>query len=112
MARQGGRVQLEQSDMRLALNLAKMAPGGFSRAVVNETQYLSKKQCAEVREENQQGVEYLGHNKVKAAKARYPAMLRQNQTLRCLPCQNGTTKNLQTRWRWKGRGAPPPKRRR
>jgi hypothetical protein len=26
MARQGGRVQLEQSDMRLALNMAKMAP--------------------------------------------------------------------------------------
>jgi hypothetical protein len=25
MARQGGRVQLEQSDMRLALNMAKMA---------------------------------------------------------------------------------------
>jgi len=38
MARQGGRVQLEQSDMRLALNMAKMAKGGFSRATVEETQ--------------------------------------------------------------------------
>ena len=27
MARQGGRVQLEQSNMRLALNMAKMAKG-------------------------------------------------------------------------------------
>jgi hypothetical protein len=31
MARQGGRVQLEQSDMRLALIMAKMAKEGFSR---------------------------------------------------------------------------------
>ena len=30
-ARQGGRVQLERSDMRLALNMAKLAKGGFSR---------------------------------------------------------------------------------
>jgi hypothetical protein len=30
MARQGGRVQLEQSDMRLALNMAKMAKEGIS----------------------------------------------------------------------------------
>jgi len=29
MARQGDRVQLEQSDMRLALNMAKMAKEGF-----------------------------------------------------------------------------------
>jgi len=32
MARQGGRVQLEQSDMCLALNMAKIPKGGFSRA--------------------------------------------------------------------------------
>jgi hypothetical protein len=43
MARQGGDVQLEQSDMRLALNMAKMAKGGFSRAAVEEMQYLIKK---------------------------------------------------------------------
>jgi len=40
MARQGGWVQLEQSDMRLALNLAKMAKDGFSRAIIEETQQL------------------------------------------------------------------------
>jgi len=34
MARQGGRVQLEQSDMRLALNMAKMAKGRFSCAAI------------------------------------------------------------------------------
>ena len=111
-ARQGVRVQLKQSDMGLALNKAKMAKGGFSRAAVEETQYLIKKPRAEVREEKKRGVEFPGHNKVKAAIARHPAMLRQNQTHGCLPCQNGTAKNPQTRWRRKGTGAPPPNRRR
>jgi hypothetical protein len=37
-------------------------------------------------------------------------MLRHNQTSGCFPCQNGTTKNPQTRWRRKGTGAPPPTR--
>jgi len=67
MARQGGRVQLEQSDMRLALNMAKMAQEGFSRATIEETKYLIKKPRAEVREEKKQGVEFPGHKKVKAA---------------------------------------------
>jgi hypothetical protein len=34
--------------MRLALNLAKMAKGRFSRAAVEETQYLIKTPLAEV----------------------------------------------------------------
>jgi hypothetical protein len=108
MARQGGRVQLEQSNICLALNMAKMAKGGFSHAVVEETQYLIKKPRAEVREENKRGVAFPGHKKVKAAIARHPAMLCQNHTPGCLPCQNDTTKNLQTRWRRTGTGAPPP----
>ena len=112
MARQGGRVQLEQSDMRLALNMAKMAKEGFSRAATEKTKYLIKKPRAEVREEKKRGVEFPGHKKVKAAIQRHPAMLRHNQTPGCLPCQNGTAKNPQTRWRRKGTGAPPPARRR
>jgi hypothetical protein len=51
IARQGGRVQLEQSDMRLALNTAKITKGGFLHATVEETQQLIKKPPAEVREE-------------------------------------------------------------
>jgi len=50
MARQGDRVQLEQSHMCLALNMAKMAKGGFSRAVIEEIQPLIKKHHGEVRE--------------------------------------------------------------
>jgi hypothetical protein len=116
MAKQGGRVQLEQSDMRLALNMAKMAKEGFSRAAIDKTKYLIKKPRAEVREEKKRGVEFPGHKKVKAAIQRHPAMLRQNKKSGCLPCQNRTAKNHQTRWtRWtcwtrKGIGAPPPAR--
>jgi hypothetical protein len=112
MARQGGRVQLEQSDMRLALNMAKMAQGGISHAAGEETQYVIKKPRVEVWEEKMQGVGCPGHNKVKAAIARHPAMLRQNQTPGCLPCQYATGKNPQMRWRHKGTGAPPLNRRR
>jgi len=48
MARQGGRVQLEQSDMCQALNMAKMAKGGILHAVIEETRFLLKKPGAEV----------------------------------------------------------------
>jgi hypothetical protein len=108
MARQGGRVQLEQSDMRLALNTGKMATGGFSRARIAETQQLIKKPCTEVREEKKRGVEFLGHQKVKAATERHPAMVYKNHTAGCFPSQNGTANNPVTRWRRKGTAAPPP----
>jgi len=108
MARQGGRVQLEQSDMRLALNMAKMAEGGFSRRSKQETQVLIRKPWAEVREEKKRGVEFPGHKKVKAAMERHPAMLRENQIDGCVPCQNGTAQNPQTHCTRKGTGAPPP----
>ena len=108
MARQGGRVQLEQSDMRLALNMAKMAKGGFSRAAIEETQQLIKKPRAEVREEKKRGVEFPGHQKEKAAMEIHPAMVYINHTAGCLPSQNSTAKNPQTRWRRKGTAAPPP----
>jgi len=60
MARQGGRVQLEQSDMRQALNMAKMAKGGFSGVAVKETHFLLKKRWAEVWEEKECGFEFCG----------------------------------------------------
>jgi hypothetical protein len=40
MARQGGQVLLEQSNMCLALNMAKMAKEGFSCAATEKTKYL------------------------------------------------------------------------
>ena len=111
-ARKGGRVQLEQSDMHLALNMPTMAKEGFSRAAIEETKYLIKKPRAEVQEEKKWGVEFPGHKKVKAVIQRHPAMFHQNQMCGCLPCQNCTAKNPQTRWRHKGTCTPPPDRRR
>jgi hypothetical protein len=107
MARQGGRVQLEQSDMRLALNIGKMAKEGFSLGAIEETKYLIKKPHAEDREEKKSGVEFPEHKDVKPVIQRHPAMLRQNQMSGCLSCHNGTAKNPQTHWRHKGTGAPP-----
>jgi len=112
MARQGGQVQLEQSDMRLALNMANMAKEGFSRGTIDETKYLIETPRAEVREEKKRGVEFPGQKKVKAAIQRHRAMLLHNPTPGSLPCQNGTAKNPQTRWGCKGTGAPPPARHR
>jgi len=67
MARQGGRVQLEQSNMHLTLSEVKMAKEGFSLAAIEETQFLIEKPRAEVPEEKKQNVEFPGHRKVKAA---------------------------------------------
>jgi len=40
IARQGGRIQLEQSNMCLAMNMATVANGGISSAAMQESQYL------------------------------------------------------------------------
>jgi hypothetical protein len=92
MATLGGCVQLEQSDMRLALNIANMAKGMFSQAPIEETQFAIKKPRAEVREQKMWGVEIPGHNKVKAGIERHPAMLGQNYRPGILPSQNVTAK--------------------
>jgi len=109
MATQRGQVQLEHSDMRLALNMAKMAKEGFSRATIQETQQLIKKPLVQVREEKKQGVVFPSHNNVTAAIDRHPAMIQEHQIDSCLPCPNDTAKNPRTRWRCKGRSAPPPR---
>jgi len=80
MARQGGRVQLEQSDTCLALNMAKMAKGGFSRAAIEETQFQMKIPWAKAREEKKRRVEFPGHVDLKAAMERHPAMLNDEET--------------------------------
>jgi hypothetical protein len=79
--------------MRLALNMATMAKGGISRAAIQETQQLIEKPRADVREGKKRGVEFPGHQKVRAAMERHPAMVYKNHTARSLPCQNGPAKN-------------------
>jgi len=51
MAIQQGHVQLEQSDMRIALNMTRMAKGGFLQAIIQETQYQIKKLHPKVQDE-------------------------------------------------------------
>jgi hypothetical protein len=50
MARQGGQVQLEQSNMRLELNMAKRAKEGCSRTAIEGSKYFIQKPPAKVRE--------------------------------------------------------------
>jgi len=95
MATQEGRVQLEQSDIGLALNIANMAKGGFSSAPIEETQYQIKTPCAQVQEREKPAVEFPAHRDVKAARDRHPATVPENATDRWLPCQNGPAQNLQ-----------------
>ena len=82
VARREGQVQLEQSDLRLALNMAK---GGVSRAATEEMQQLIKNPRAEVWEQKKQGVVYPGHKMVKAAIRRHPAKVYKSHTDVCLP---------------------------
>jgi len=107
MARQGGHVQLEQSHICLALNMAKMAKGGFWRTAIPETQQLIMKPRVEVQEMKKRGVGFPVNRKVKAAIQRHPAMVYRNHTAGCLSCQNGTAKNQETRWGRKETAVPP-----
>jgi len=63
MARQGGPVQLDHSDMHQALNMAKMSKAVFSRAAIEEPQNLIKKPCAEVRDEKSRLLGFWGLNR-------------------------------------------------
>jgi len=108
VARQRGREQLEQSDVRLALNIAKMSTRGLSRATIEETQQLIETPCAKVREEKKRGVESPVHQRVNAAMERHPAMVHKNFMAGVLPCQHGTATNQVSRWRRIETAAPPP----
>jgi len=110
MVRQGGRVQLEQSDMRLAMDMTKMAKEVFSCTAIEETKYLIKQPCAEVLRDKKRGIGFPWHEKVKATTESQPAMLQQNHMSGCLSCQHRPAKNPSTHWSRKESGAPPPTR--
>jgi len=108
VARQGGRVQLEQSNIHLALNIGKMAKGEFLHAGIQQTQYLIEKGLAEVREEKKRVVGLPQHPKVKDATDRKSAMRCENHIDGCLLGQTSAANRLQTRWRFQSSGVPPP----
>jgi hypothetical protein len=64
MGRERGRVQLEQLDMRLALNKARLVKAGFSCAAIEDTKYLIKTPLADVRVVNKLGLVIPGHKTV------------------------------------------------
>jgi hypothetical protein len=94
--------------MHLASNMAQMAKGGFLRSALEEMQELMKKFQAKVREEKTCRVEFPGLKTVKIAIERHWAIVYTKHTDGCLPCQNGTAKNIQTQCGRKETGAPPP----
>jgi hypothetical protein len=100
MARQGGRVQLEHADMRIALNMVHMATHGISRSGIEETTHLIKKPRAEKRRR----VEFPGHRSLKVVIGKHPAMMYENQSDGCLPCHHDSIGNPSTRWKRKGTG--------
>jgi len=106
MVRQGGQIQLEQSEMRLALNMGKKAKGGFSQATIEETHYLMWSPCAEVPKERKQGVLCRENRHVKAVLETHLDMVSENHTDGYLPWYIGTANNLQIRWRCTGTGEP------
>jgi len=108
MARRSGTART--ADMHIALNMAKSPKEGFCAPQWRKRNSRSKKLCAEVREEKKRGVEFPGHRMVMALIESHSAIVCENHTDGCLPCQDGTQKNPQTHWRRIGTYAPPPDR--
>jgi hypothetical protein len=107
-ARQKGRVQLEQSDMCLAMNMAKMAKEGLSLATIEEMKYMIKTPRIDAQEQKKGEVVFRGHTTVKDAIERHLAILCHNQVSSCHPCQSRTAMNPQTRCRQTGIDPCPP----
>jgi hypothetical protein len=99
MCKQAGRVQLEQSDLRLAMNTIDKSNFGLTPANINETLEIIRKPRAELREEKRRGVQFEGHKNVKSVLQVHPAMNKAKQLTGCLPCQNGIANNPATRWK-------------
>ena len=107
VASQGGRVQLEQSDLHLAGKMAKMDIAGVLQTAIEVTQYLNIKLLPQVQQHQTHRAVFSGHETVKTAIERHPTMLCQNHTNRCLPCYNGTAVNALTHWSSNGMCVPP-----
>jgi len=90
MAKQGGWVQLELSNMHLAYKKAEIAKEGFSCATMEEMQYQIKQLCSKLQEQEKRSIEFSGHQMVNGTMERLLAMVRENQTNSCIPCQYGT----------------------
>jgi hypothetical protein len=85
LARQGGQIWLQQSDMLIVLMMAIMAKGGLLCAAQDETQYIINTPCAEVWAKRMQKAGCSGYGKVKGAIERHQAMVHEIHMHHCLP---------------------------
>lgn len=88
--------------------MAKISKGRFSRAKVEEMQYLNIKARTEVQEVKNCRVDFPGYKRLNVARERHPVMLPQNDLDGFLLCKNGSAKNPLTSWRYKEAEAPSP----
>ena len=103
LTRQAGRIQLEASDLRLALNLHDKFSHGVSQRNTEASLELIKKPRAEIREEKRRNIQFPGHASVKKEWKTHPAMDQVKQLDGCLECQDGIACNPLSRWHRKGR---------
>jgi len=108
IARHGDWVQLEQSNMHLALKIPKMATGGFSCTTMEETQYSLPKPHTEVWEVTKLGVNICVCRNINATMRKHLTTVWELQMDRCLLQPNGTANHPQTPWRCIGADIPPP----
>jgi len=90
MALQGGQVQLELSDMCLALKMSEMAKGGQLHTAIDGTQYRIQLLPRKAQEQTMWGVQFPSDTMGNTAIERKPAIIRQNHTAGCFPHQNRT----------------------
>jgi hypothetical protein len=93
MARHGGQILLDQSDMRLSLNMAKLAQDRNLHSTIEEARYLIEKAHTEASDETMCGVMFCGLTKVNAVMERHCDMLLQNHMEGCHSCQLCTANN-------------------
>jgi hypothetical protein len=84
MARQEGQVQLEQSDISHALNIAQMLKGWFSHNRIGEAQQLIQNPEVKVRAEKKRRMIFPRYRDVTAVLVSHPALRQENRMDGCI----------------------------
>ena len=98
LAREAGRVMIEQTDMRLVRNHQRTNKEGITDEKVREIFKIIKKPRAEKRDEEAWGLQFEGIKKLKYSQDPHPANIVEDEALGCLECQDGIACNPETRW--------------
>ena len=98
LARQAGRVTIEQTDMRLVRNHQRKNIEGLTPENLNEIVKIIRKPRAETRAEKALGLRFEGERSVKYSQDPHPANVVANEPPGCLICQDGIARNPETCW--------------